>query len=99
MGGRLKPDPCCWMLIDPSLTRKEETLRVMTRSECPVVAATGGHVDDFVYVGKEGNKVLGNSKKETARSLSLEDVGARQLPTMRRQNGTPERRRFSSVTE
>ena len=27
----------------------------MTRSECPVVAATGGHVDDFVLVGKEGN--------------------------------------------
>ena len=43
---RLKSDPCCWILIDPSLTRKEETLRLMTRSECPVVAATRGHVDE-----------------------------------------------------
>ena len=32
---RLKFDPCCWILIDPSLTRKEERHGVMTRSECP----------------------------------------------------------------
>ena len=35
-----------------------------TRSECPVVAATGGHVDDFVFVGKEGNKVWGTARKK-----------------------------------
>ena len=52
------------MLVDPSLEKKENTHRVMTRSECPVVAATGAHVDDFVFVGKEGNKVW-----ETARQL------------------------------
>ena len=61
---RLKSDPCCWILIDPSLTRKEETDRVMTRSECPVVAATGGHVDDFVFVGKEGNKIWETARKK-----------------------------------
>ena len=82
---RLDCDPCCWIMIDPSLTRKKRTLSVMTRSECPVVAATGGHVDDSVFVGKEGNE-----EWETARSISLEDVGARQLPSMRRQSGTPE---------
>ena len=59
---RLKSDPCCGILIDPSLRREEETHGVMTRSECRVVAATGGHVDDFVFVGKEGNKIW-----ETAR--------------------------------
>ena len=36
----------------------------MTRSECPVVAATGGHVDDFVFVGKEGNKVWETARKK-----------------------------------
>ena len=36
---------------------------VMTRSECPVVAATGGHVDDFVFVGKEGNKAWETARK------------------------------------
>ena len=36
----------------------------MTRSECPVVAATGGHVDDFVFVGKEGNKVLRKQQRK-----------------------------------
>ena len=57
---RLKSDP----LIDPSLKRKEETHRVMTRSECPVVAATGRHVDDFVFVGKEGNMVWETARKK-----------------------------------
>ena len=35
----------------------------MTRSECPVVAATGGHVDDFVFVGEEGNTVWETARK------------------------------------
>ena len=47
----------------------------MTRSECPVVAATGGHVDDFFFRRKGRQQGLGNSKKMTARSLSLENVG------------------------
>ena len=34
-----------------------------TRSECPVVAATGGHADDFAFVGKEGNEVWETAKK------------------------------------
>ena len=37
---------------------------------------------------------MGNSKKETARSLSLEDVGTRQLSTVRRQGGTPQKKGF-----
>ena len=36
----------------------------MTRSECPVVAATGAHVDDFVFVGKEGNKVWETARQQ-----------------------------------
>ena len=60
---RLKSDPCCWILIDPSLVKAETEKKVTTRSECPVVAATGGHVDDFVFVGKEGNDVWETAKK------------------------------------
>ena len=36
----------------------------MTRSECPVVAATGGHVDDCVFVWKEGNNVWEATRKQ-----------------------------------
>ena len=36
----------------------------MPRSQCPVVAATGGHVDDFVFVGKEGNEVCETARKQ-----------------------------------
>ena len=36
----------------------------MTRSECSVVAATGGHVDDFVFVGKEGKEVWETARKQ-----------------------------------
>ena len=54
---RLKSDLCCWMLIDPDLVKTGNTQGVMTRSECAVVAAIGGHVDDLVFVDKEGNKV------------------------------------------
>ena len=61
---RLKSDPCCWILVDPSLVKKKKAHTVMTRSECPVVAATGGHVDDFVFVGKEGNKVCKIARKQ-----------------------------------
>ena len=60
---RLKSDLCCWILIDPSLVKAETEKKVTTRSECPVVAATGGHVDDFVFVGKEGNEVWETAKK------------------------------------
>ena len=60
---RLKSDPCCWILIDPSFVKAETEKKVTTRSECPVVAATGGHVDDFVFVGKEGNEVWETAKK------------------------------------
>ena len=61
---RLKSDPCCWILIDPSLVKAETEKRVTTRSECLVVAATGGHVDDFVFVGKEGNKAWETARKK-----------------------------------
>ena len=59
----LKSDPCCWILIDPSLVKAGTEKKVTTRSECPVVAATGGHVDDFAFVGKEGNEVWEAAKK------------------------------------
>ena len=45
---RLEPEPCCWILID------------QTWSESAVV---GGHVDDFVFVGKEGNNVWEKARK------------------------------------
>ena len=54
---RLKSDPCCWILIVPDLVKTGNPQGVMTRSECSVGAATGGDVDDFVFVGNEGNKV------------------------------------------
>ena len=62
-------------MIDLDLVRTGNTLGEMTRSECAVVAAIGGHVDDFVFVGKKGNEGLGGSKKPIARSCSREDVG------------------------
>ena len=36
----------------------------MTRSKCPVIDATGGHVDDSVFVGKEGNEVWETARKQ-----------------------------------
>eukprot|EP00969_Alexandrium_andersonii_P249482 11025880-Alexandrium_andersonii.AAC.1 len=50
---RLRSDPCCWILIDPSKVRPDGVYP--TKEECPVAAATAGHVDDFIFVGKEGN--------------------------------------------
>ena len=54
---RWKSDRCCWILIDQESEKQEATQGVMKRSDCAAVAATGGHVDDFVSVGREGNKV------------------------------------------
>ena len=58
-------------MVSPEIrpVRIDNTLGVMTRCECAVTAANGGHVDDFVFVGKEGHKVW------TARPFSSEDVG------------------------
>ena len=53
-----KKKPCCGISVDPSNTQG-----VTTRSECAVLAATGGHVDDFVFVGNEGNKVQEEARK------------------------------------
>ena len=46
-------------MVSPEIrpVRIDNTLGVMTRCECAVTAANGGHVDDFVFVGKEGHKV------------------------------------------
>ena len=37
---RLKSDTLCGILIDPGLVKTDNTQGVVTRSECPVVAAT-----------------------------------------------------------
>ena len=47
---------------------------------------------------KKGTR-YGKQQERNCKIIIAGDVGARQLPTMRRQSGTPERRRFSSVTE
>ena len=60
---RLKSDPCCWMLIDPALVKNDNTQGVMTRSECPMIAATGGHVDDFC-LRRRGRQTRSGKQRE-----------------------------------
>ena len=50
-------------MIDPDLANNGDTQGVTTRSECAVVAATGRHVDDLLFVGRGGNKVWEEARK------------------------------------
>lgn len=93
----LKSDPRCCILIDQDLVKKDKGQEITSQSESAVVASTGGRVDDFVFLGKEGNRSGKQPGSDYKITSSLVDVGARQLRSMWCQGGTSERRRLVHV--
>ena len=94
---RLHADPCCWILLEPGADESVLLRQDITDlKDSPVVAIAAGHVDDFLFLGIEGNAVWEESRRKLQEKYDWKDLGATPVPPVRREDHTAGRLQLHS---